>query len=35
MGTDLDVLVCNNFILYKRDQNADLLKDYKSKYELD
>ena len=35
MGTDLDVLVCNNFILYKRDQNADLLKDYKSKYQLD
>ena len=35
MGTDLDVLVCNNFILYKQDQNVDLLKDYKKKYELD
>jgi len=35
MGTDLDVLVCNNFILYKGDQNIDLLKDYKNKYELD
>jgi carbamoyltransferase len=35
MGTDLDVLVCNNFILYKDDQNKDLLKDYKNKYELD
>jgi carbamoyltransferase len=35
MGTDLDVLVCNNFILYKDDQNIDLLKDYKNKYELD
>ena len=35
MGTDLDVLVCNNFILYKQDQNVDLLKDYKNKYELD
>jgi len=35
MGTDLDVLVCNNFILYKESQNKDLLKDYKSKYELD
>ncbi len=35
MGTDLDVLVCNNFILYKENQNNDLLKDYKSKYELD
>jgi carbamoyltransferase len=35
MGTDLDVLVCNNFILYKDHQNSDLLKDYKNKYELD
>jgi carbamoyltransferase len=35
MGTDLDVLVCNNFILYKHDQNIELLKDYKSKHELD
>ena len=35
MGTDLDVLVCNNFILYKENQKKDLLKDYKSKYELD
>lgn len=35
MGTDLDVLVCNNFILYKENQNKNLLKDYKSKYELD
>jgi len=35
MGTDLDVLVCNNFILYKENQNKDLLKDYKNKYELD
>ena len=35
MGTDLDVLVCNNFILYKYNQNKDLLKDYKNKYELD
>jgi carbamoyltransferase len=35
MGTDLDVLVCNNFILYKVDQNKNLLKDYKNKYELD
>ena len=35
MGTDLDVLVCNNFILYKDIQNKDLLKDYKNKYELD
>ena len=35
MGTDLDILVCNNFILYKYNQNKDLLKDYKNKYELD
>jgi carbamoyltransferase len=35
IGTDLDVLVCNNFILYKDSQNNDLLKDYKNKYELD
>ena len=35
MGTDLDVLVCNNFILYKNDQDRDLIKDYKNKYELD
>jgi carbamoyltransferase len=35
MGTDLDVLVCNNFILYKDNQNPNLLKNYKSKYELD
>jgi len=29
------VLVCNKFILYKENQNEDLLNDYKSKYELD
>jgi carbamoyltransferase len=35
MGTELDILVCNNFILYKNNQNKDLLKNYKNKYELD
>jgi carbamoyltransferase len=35
MGTDLDVLVCNNFILYKDNQNKNLIRDYKNKYELD
>jgi len=35
METDLDILVCNNFILYKDDQNKDFIKDYKNKYELD
>jgi carbamoyltransferase len=35
MGTDLDILVCNNFILHKKKQSNDLLKDYRGKYELD
>jgi carbamoyltransferase len=35
MGTGLDILVCNNFILYKDNQNKDLFKDYINKYELD
>jgi len=35
MGTDLDVLVCNNFLLIKDKQNPDLKKDYKNKYQLD
>ena len=35
MGTDLDVLVCNNFILYKEFQNKDLVQNYKNKFELD
>ena len=34
MGTNLDVLVINNFIL-KKDDQEDNLKDYKNKYELD
>tara|TARA_Y100000590_G_scaffold28288_2_gene31761 strand:- start:188 stop:2026 length:1839 start_codon:yes stop_codon:yes gene_type:complete len=32
MGTDLDILVCENFILYKDQQNADLRKEYKNKF---
>ena len=35
MGTDLDMLVCGNFILYKEKQNSQLLKDYKNKFNLD
>jgi carbamoyltransferase len=35
MGTDLDVLVCNNFILYKVAQNNNLYKNYNNKFELD
>ena len=35
MGTNLDVLVIENFILFKDDQDKSLLKDYKNKFELD
>jgi len=36
MGTDLEVLVCNNFILYKEDQKKNLFNNnYKNKYKLD
>ena len=35
MGTDLDILVCENFILYKEDQNQQLFVDYKNNFELD
>ena len=30
MGTELDVLVCENFVLYKHDQDKSLLNDYKN-----
>ena len=35
MGTNLDMLVCENFILYKEKQNPKLEEDYKSKFKLD
>jgi carbamoyltransferase len=35
MGTNLDVLVIENFILYKKDQNQELKIDYKNQFELD
>ena len=35
MGTNLDILVCENFILYKEEQDINLTKDYKSKFNLD
>ena len=35
MGTNLDILVIENFILFKDDQDKYLLKDYKNKFELD
>ena len=35
MGTELDVLIIENFILYKKEQKEELIKSYKDKYELD
>ena len=32
MGTDLDMLVCENFILYKEQQNIQLIQDYKNQF---
>ena len=35
MGTGLDNLVIDDFLLYKNDQNIEFNQDYKSSYELD
>ena len=35
MGTDLDILVCENIILYKKDQDKSLKKDYRLNFKLD
>ncbi len=35
MGTNLDVLVCENFILYKKEQDKNLKKNYKDEFKLD
>ena len=35
MGTNLDILVIEDFLLYKNDQDKSLIKNYKSKFELD
>ena len=35
MGTNLDILVIEDFILFKEDQEKSLVKDYKNKFELD
>ncbi len=35
MGTNLDVLVCENFILFKEDQDPKLKSDYQKEFELD
>ena len=35
MGTELDALVIENYLLLKDDQSLDLLENYEEKYELD
>ena len=35
MGTNLDILVIEDYILYKNDQDQTLTTDYKNKFELD
>ena len=35
MGTNLDILVIENFILFKDEQEKSLIKDYENKFELD
>ena len=35
MGTELDLLVCENFVLSKKDQDQNLINNYKEKVELD
>ena len=35
MGTNLDILAIENFILIKKDQDQSLIKDYKNKFEND
>jgi len=35
MGTEMDVLAVENFVLYKEDQDPALKQDYKDKFELD
>jgi len=35
MGTDLDVLIIENFVLYKKNQLTSYFKDYRDSFELD
>ncbi len=35
MGTNLDILVCENFLLYKKEQNSKSIEIYNNKFELD
>ena len=35
MGTGLDMLVCENFVLYKKNQKKNLKRNYKKEFNLD
>jgi carbamoyltransferase len=35
MGTELDILICENFILLKENQDPNLIKSYKDQFDLD
>ena len=35
MGTNLDILVCENYVLYKEKQLKNFSYDYKDKFEKD
>ena len=35
MGTNQDVLVCENYVMVKEEQNKELFREYKSQFELD
>ncbi len=35
MGTELDILICENFILHKENQKENLIQNYKNKFKLD
>tara|TARA_B100000029_G_scaffold515158_1_gene620891 strand:- start:163 stop:2004 length:1842 start_codon:yes stop_codon:yes gene_type:complete len=35
MGTNLDILVCENFLLIKDEQSTEILKNYKNKFDQD
>ena len=35
MGTNLDILVCENIIMYKNNQKMNTTDDYINQYELD
>ena len=35
MGTEIDILAVGNYVLYKKQQDIELIKNYKERYELD